>query len=466
MPMRSWEALAGAGGRRDYTVSELGADVDAFVGEAFRDLWVVGSVARLRRHSNGHWYFELTEKGPRDQVIGRLDAVVWARDRWRVEAALGQSRVELADGIEARCRIQLGYWAPGGRLQASVREIDPLFSLGMIERRRRQVRDELARSGLLGANRALDLALLPLDVGLVASRDSAAYHDVMASLGASGRPFRIRHADARVQGAAAERELVRALELLVRHGGLDAIAIVRGGGARADLAAFDALAVARAVAACPVPVLTGLGHETDSTICDEVAWRACHTPTRVAEVLVGAVEEADRSITGAARRIGSAGDRALQRERGRLERARLRLFPAARRLDRLEARLAHQRERLALAGQRGISGAGAELGRRAAGLARSTRQILAAQSAQLEQRRQLLPAAGRRGLEGAQRRLAALARLTRELGPQRWLERGFAIARTQDGLVVRDAGKVGLGELITTELAHGKLVSRVEEVLG
>lgn len=464
--MRSWEALAGPGGRRDYTVSELGAEIDAFVGEAFRDLWVVGSVARLRRHSNGHWYFELIEKGPRDQVVGRLDAVVWARDRWRVEAALGQSRVELADGIEARCRIQLGYWAPGGRLQASVREIDPLFSLGMLERRRRQVRDELARLGLLGANRALELAALPLDVGLVASRDSAAYHDVMASLGASGRPFRIRHADARVQGAAAERELVRALELLASRAGLDAIAIVRGGGARGDLAAFDALTVAQAVAACPVPVLTGLGHETDSTICDEVAWRACHTPTRVAEVLVGAVEEADRAVTAAARRIGSAGDRTLQRERARLERARLRLFPAARRLDRLEARLAHQRERLALAGQRGTSNAALELGRRAAGLARSTRQILAAQTGQLERREALLPAAGRRTLESAERRLAALARLTRELGPQRWLDRGFAIARTRDGAVLRDAGAIAPGDLLTTELARGRIVSRVEEVQG
>ncbi len=458
-----WEAPAGAGGR-DYTVSELGADVDAFVGEAFRDLWVVGSVARLRHHSNGHWYFELIEKGPRDQVIGRLDAVVWARDRWRVEAALGRSRVELADGIEARCRIQLGYWAPGGRLQASVREVDPLFSLGVLERRRRQVRDELARLGLLGANRALELSALPLDIGLVASRDSAAYHDVMASFGASGRPFRVRHADARVQGAAAERELVRALDLLANRAGLDAIAIVRGGGARADLAAFDALAVARAVASCPVPVLTGLGHETDSTICDEVAWRACHTPTRVAEVLVGAVEDAERAVIGAARRIGSAGDRALQRDRGRLERARLRLFPAARRLDRLDARLAHHRERLVLAGRRGISRAAAVLGQGAVGLTRGAHQVLAGGAAQLERRRGLLPAAGRRSLEGAERRLSALARLTRELGPQRWLDRGFAIARTQEGAVVRDAASLEPGQLVTTELAHGSFVSRVEGV--
>ncbi|MCA9687062.1 MAG: exodeoxyribonuclease VII large subunit, partial [Myxococcales bacterium] len=276
--MEGWEVFAGAGVRRDYTVSELGAEVDAFLGEAFRDVWVVGSVARLRPHSNGHLYFELIEKGRGDQLVGRLDAVVWARDRRRVEATLRRSHIELADGIEARCRIQLGFWGPGGRLQASVREIDPVFSLGMLERRRRQVREQLAAMGVLEANRTREMPLLPLKVGLVASRDSAAYHDVMASLRASGRPFRVVHVDARVQGAAAEHELVRALRQLDRLESIDVIAIVRGGGARGDLAAFDSLAVARAVAQARVPVLTGLGHETDSTICDEVAWRACHTP--------------------------------------------------------------------------------------------------------------------------------------------------------------------------------------------
>lgn len=449
---------------RDYRISELGAEVDAFLTSAFREIWVVGSIQRLKLHSNGHTYFELVEKGPRDELIGRLDAVLWRGDRWRVEAELRRSHVDLAENIEARCLVTIGFWAPGGRLQASVRAIDPLFALGVLEKRRREVREQLVRLGLAQSNRGLELAAVPTRIGLVASADSAAYHDLLASLRASGHAFTVTHFDTRVQGARAERELVRAIETLGARPDLDCLAIVRGGGARGDLASFDALAVVTAIARCPIPVLTGLGHETDGTIADEVAWRACHTPTRVAEVLVTAVERSAEGLRERAARLAHSGSRAIAKAQLRLARARARLAPADRRLGRAEALLGRRIERLVgLANQR-LASAGATLERRRDSLATSTKRRLEVGSTGLALAQRRLGTGVQRRLESAAGRLATAERLARELGPQRWLVRGLSITRTSSGAIVRSVEQLHPGASVLTTLANGHFTARVEEI--
>jgi exodeoxyribonuclease VII large subunit len=449
---------------RDYRISELGAEIDSFLTSAFREVWVVGSIQRLKSHSNGHTYFELVEKGPRDELVGRLDAVVWRGDRWRIDAELRKSHVELAENIEARCLITVGFWAPSGRLQASVRAIDPLFALGALEKRRREVREQLVRLGITNNNRALALGPVPTRIGLVASGDSAAYHDLLASLRASGYAFAVTHFDTRVQGARAERELVRAIETLGARGDLDCLAIVRGGGARGDLASFDALAVVAAIARCPIPVLTGLGHETDGTIADEVAWRTCHTPTRVAEVLVTAVERSAEGLRERAARLAHSGSRAVAKAKLRLARARARLAPADRRLGRADALLGRRIERLVgLANQR-LGSAGANLDRHHQGLAASTRRRLEAASARLSQVQGQLGGTTLHRLETAASRLATAERLTRELGPQRWLVRGLSITRTTSGDIVRHVGQLSCGERVITTLNAGQFTARVEEI--
>jgi exodeoxyribonuclease VII large subunit len=445
-----------------YTVSRLCEEVKSFLAEAFASVWVAGEVQRLRESKRGHLYFELIEKDDADHVSGKLEAVLWRGDRWRVERALGGSEglaEALAEGTEVRLRAGVDFYGPAGRLQLAVREVDPVYALGLLERRRRETLAALAEAGLLEANRARPLSEAPLAVALVTSHGSAAYHDFVATLGESGWGFRVLLLHAAVQGRGAERELVSALEEAGRSAA-DCVVLVRGGGARSDLAAFDRPEVAEAVARCPLPVLTGLGHEIDESIADRVAHTRLKTPTQAAAFLVERVDRAERAraelaaaLDRAAReRLRSARERVGRAEQG-LDLGRLRLRAAGERLGALArglARLAAARlaaadeRRRALAGR--LAAAAPRPLRRAAGEA----ERLAGEVARRAAVR--LAAAGSR--------LGGLERLCAQLAPARVLERGFSITRDAAGAVLRDPARVAPGDLVVTTLSGGTLTSR------
>ena len=216
------------------------------MGEAYSSVWVSGEVERLRSSRRGHQYFELIEKGAGDEVVAKLEAVAWRRDSERIRRSLAADGQELAEGHEIRCRCDLDFYPPFGRLQLVVREVDPTFSLGLLARRRRETLAALEAAGLLELNARLPLPELPLRVVLVTSADSAAYHDFVSTLDESGYGFRVLLLHATVQGQAAEGEIVSAFEA-VRGLEADCVALIRGGGSRTDLAVFDSRRVAEAV---------------------------------------------------------------------------------------------------------------------------------------------------------------------------------------------------------------------------
>ena len=195
-----------------YSVSDLCGEIADLLGEAFPLVWVTGEVQRARPSQRGHLYFELVEKGRDDSIVAKLDAVLWRADHERVRSLLARHNQALREGTEVRVRGSIDFYPPGGRLQLVVREVDPLFSLGQLERRRREVLAELTRAELLERNRSLALGDLPLRIALVTSAESAAYHDFMATLAESGYGFQVVLLHSSVQGRTAERELVSALE--------------------------------------------------------------------------------------------------------------------------------------------------------------------------------------------------------------------------------------------------------------
>ena len=197
-----------------YGVAALCGEVREILEEAYRGVWVVGELHRGRRSQNGHFYFELVEKGRGDEIVGKLDAVIWRKDFERVARVLQQAEQQLDEGQQLRCWGQLDFYPPTGRLQMVVRELDPLHTLGQLERRRRETLAALEREGLIGANALLPLSPLPLRLGLVTSKESAAYHDFLTGLKASGLGFKVLLVHAAMQGARAELEVASALELL------------------------------------------------------------------------------------------------------------------------------------------------------------------------------------------------------------------------------------------------------------
>lgn len=358
------------------------------------------------------------EKGEGDKIVGVLSAVIWKGEFLRLRPALERAEARLADGQKVRCRVAVDFYPPGGRLQVQVREIDPAFTLGELARRREETIRELAAAGLLERNKALALPEIPLAIGLVSSRGSAAYHDFLATLDESGYGFRVLFVHSAVQGPEAELALPSAIALAA-GAGCDAVVLIRGGGAKSDLAVFDSRAVAAAVATATRPVLTGLGHEIDESVADLAAHRSFKTPTKVAEFLVATVAAAEENAERLADRLAREARRTLAEATARLGRAERRAAAGSKRLERAGARLATLAEAL----------------RRAADYR----------------------------LKSAGLRLDGWRRLIDGLRPARVLARGYSLTRDEAGRTIRDAAQIALGSRITTELATGRLTSRVEE---
>lgn len=391
-----------------------------------------------------------------------MEAVAWRSDHQRIRQVLTKAGLEINEGQTIRCRATVDFYPPFGRLQLVVREVDPVFTAGLLARRRQEVLESLANKGLLELNRQKTLSELPLRVALITSDGSAAYHDFLSSLKESGFGFQVYFIHASVQGKAAEKEIASALEMLSSLP-VDCAVLIRGGGSRADLAVFDSQGIAEAVALAPVPVLTGLGHEIDQAIADLVAYAAFKTPTKVAESLVTRVASEERRLAelrAALARHSVALLRQGQESLGRAQRGlglvRHRIATAGARLGRLSGVLPRVAQwsvegqdrklqalllQLADAGPRSLSA-----GRHASD--RLAERIAVQAAASLREKSAVV--------EGWQR-------LFRQLSPERTLERGFSVTRDSKGDLLRQPEQVAVGERITSQLAGGVLVSQVEE---
>ena len=422
---------------------------------------MVGEAQRVRPSRSGHVYFELVEKGRGDQIVGKLDAVIWRNDHQRIQRELASADQNLADGQTVRCRVQVDFWPPGGRLQLVVREIDPVFTLGLLEKRRRETLAALEQGGLLERNRALALPDIPLRLGLITSAESAAYHDFLSTLTESGYGFHVTFVHAAMQGAAAEREVEDALALLGRLASrLDVVVLTRGGGSRTDLAAFDSRRIAEAVARAPLPVFTGLGHEIDQSIADLVSHTAFKTPTKVAEDLVSRVEDADLAVLAAGERLRRLAVERLRRAVERLERYDRLAAVAARRVDAEHRRLDALAAALGRAGRRGLDTARARRLAAHARLATAAPRAVGRARREPERLARRIAAAAAAHLREARAVLDGRARLCAELHPRRTLARGYSITRDIQDRIVRDPARIAPGDELRTEFAGGILRSR------
>jgi exodeoxyribonuclease VII large subunit len=429
------------------SVTELNTAIRDALRAAIPDnVWVRGEVQGLRESRAGHVYFQLVEKDERrDRVQSALDVALFRSHLMTVHAALRKvPGVELADDVEVRVKGHVDVYPPTGRLQLIMTGIDPVFTAGALAANRERVLRQLEAEGRLRANAAHELPEVPLRIGLVTSAESAAYHDFLEELDASGFAFRVGVCDVRVQGANASRRVLWGLRRLAALApAFDVIVVVRGGGSRADLAAFDSNDVARAIAAMPVPVLTGIGHEIDRTVADEVAHTASKTPTACAQALVERVMEFVYRLDDVSRGV-------VHHARSSCVLALRELRDCARRARR-EPPAALTRELAVVERHRGRA---EELG------TRTVKQAIAT----LDGSERALASAGGRLARAEGRRLDASEARLRALDPTRVLDRGYTITRDRDGRVVKRAAPLSTGDRLVTEFADGTAASVVHEV--
>ena len=292
---------------------------------AFTPLWVRGEVSEFKQHRNGHWYISLKEDR------STLRCVVWARDTSRIPAPPA-----VGDQVSAYGRVS--FFAAKGEMQFAVTAMEAAGD-GLWQRRLELARARLAADGLLALERKRALPQLPKCVAVVTSPDGAVLHDIVTVIHRRCPSVTIALSATRVQGEGAVEEIVAAIERVSRWGGADIVIVGRGGGSREDLQPFNEEAVARALAACAVPTISAVGHETDVTLCDLVADRRAATPSAAAEMAVPDVAVLRAAIAQRASRLRTALERRAALMRERVTRAAREMRVAMERdLDRRRAR--------------------------------------------------------------------------------------------------------------------------------
>lgn len=433
-----------------FTVSRLNREARSLLERSFGSLWLEGEVSNLSRPASGHWYFSLKD------------------DAAQVRCCMFRNRNQLVrlpvqDGAKVVARGRVSLYEARGEFQVVVEHLEEAGE-GLLRRRFEELKRRLAAEGLFDPAHRKQLPALPRRVGVITSATGAAIRDILHVLRRRFPPVPVLVYPVAVQGMFAAGEIVDALRLAGRRADCDVLILARGGGSLEDMQAFNEETVARAVHACPIPVVSGIGHETDFTIVDFVADERAPTPSGAAERVVPDRAEWLRSFSAVERRSTYAVRRRLQ-ELGTLLRFRARSLarthPGARlrqhaqRLDELDTRLVRAvRATLARTTTR-VSQASALLQRSSPALR------LRALRVRLAVAQRALAAAGRRNLVAARARLESAMRTLNATGPRATLERGYAIVMTGTGRVLRDAAETVPGATLDVRLWRGSLAATV-----
>jgi exodeoxyribonuclease VII large subunit len=438
--------------RRVLSVRELTQQIRVRLEGAFRDVWVEGELSNCRLWTTGILYFTLKDDDAQVRGVMFRTAVRFLRFKPR-------------DGMRVLLRAGVSVYEPRGEYQLIVDEMEPK-GVGALQLAFEQLKTKLQAEGLFDASRKRPLPLLPRKIGIVTSLDGAALRDILKVLRQRHAAVRVVIRPARVQGTGAAEEITRSLRQLARLGGVDAIIVGRGGGSIEDLWAFNEEAVARAIAACPVPVISAVGHQVDYTIADFVADVRAATPSNAAEIVVARKDEFGQRIDRLIERMRAHVDQGLSLRHRTLydlatrrgfARVRTRLASSARRAGEATHALRHVM-RTDLSQRRGtlhelrLRLEAQDLGRR---LPHARRRLHVAETklrATVDLQRQR-----------ADGRLRAAAGRLDTLSPLSVLARGFALCWNADrSVLLRDARAVTAGDEVHVQLQHGALACRVE----
>ena len=452
VPARAPEAPKPAAPTRTIlSVSELNATIRDLLEHQLHTVWVEGEISNGRVWNTGHMYFTLKDSA------SQVKAVMF-------RSALRYLKFKPEDGLKVVARGKVSVYDPKGEYQIICEHLEPK-GLGSLQQAFEQLKKTLAAEGLFDPARKRPLPALPRRIGLVTSIDGAALRDMIRVLRRRYPNAHLVISPTRVQGEGAGREVAHAIRKVARVEAVDVVIVARGGGSLEDLWAFNEEVLARAIVASPVPVISGVGHETDFTICDFVADLRAPTPSAAAELVVRRKDEFFSHIDRITERLDAAIHHRLRRMETRLHSLEARPGYAG-----FEGRLAvrgrHVAELTAALRQRMTAGV-ARRSRRHELLRRSLDQFdprhrLAAVRTRLVSRDAQLEAVIRRHVTTAQSRIGSLAARLEGLSPLAVLGRGYSVtwdaSRTR---IIRDASSVKAGDHISVTLERGRVEATV-----
>ena len=414
-----------AGHQHIIRLSELQSGIQEVLQEHYAEpFWIIGEISEISENISGHCYLDLVEKDEKaDRLVARVRSTIWA-NTYRMlkpyfETTTGQP---LKRGIKILVQASVEYHAVYS-LSLNIHDIDPSYTLGDLERKRKEIIARLEQEGVISMNRELPMPPVPQRIAVISSETAAGYGDFTDQLSSNsyGYVFYTRLFPAIMQGDKAVSSIISALDRIFGSGvDFDLVAIIRGGGSKADLDCFDSYDLAYHITQFPLPVITGIGHEQDDTITDLVSHTRLKTPTAVAGFLIEALTAFEVRLETNRRGI-------VQISEGLLTSNLLKL------------QLLHQK--ITSAADRHLGGLNEKLSRHSAEIRHSVMKHLEKQKSLLEK----------------------LERIKIYVDPVQVLKLGYSISKYQ-GRAIRDASLLNKGDLIETTLHKGKLESTVSGI--
>ncbi|MBR1994290.1 MAG: exodeoxyribonuclease VII large subunit [Alistipes sp.] len=397
-----------------FTLHQLQRHIKQTLYDQYPDpVWVVAEIAELKSHASGHCYLNLVEKGAREGVPkAQARAVIWRSHYPALSSYFEQETGQrLAVGLQIMASVIVTYHELYG-FSLEIIALDASFTLGDMERQRRETILRLEEEGVMTMNQELELPTVVQRIAIISSAQAAGYQDFMKELGASVYRFETTLFEASMQGSTAEDSLIAALgEVADREEDFDVVVIIRGGGATSDLNCFNSYNLCNHIAQFPLPVITGIGHDKDQSVADLVAHTALKTPTATATWLVERMQQIAGWLADAALLLRDA-----TRERIHSEELRLQHLQSSLRHESRE-RLLRERTTIELAGR------------------------------QLPERIEQL-------LTHARQRLDLAAEVVASHSPQQLLRLGFAIVRSE-GRALKRVEEIDRADQITIEVSDG-----------
>jgi len=445
-------ALEFAPQRRVYTVSELNAAIRGILDREFQDVWVAGEISGTKLASSGHYYFTLKEREAQVRCV-------CFRSTHRY------LKFKPQDGVAVVARGRIDVFEARGEYQLLVEFLEPQGH-GALQFAFEQLKKKLASEGLFDATRKRPLPRFPHRIGIVTSPRGAVISDMLQILERRFPGLHIRLFPALVQGEGAVEEVCRGLEFFSHSRWPELVILARGGGSLEDLWTFNEERVARAIAACPVPVVSAIGHETDVTIADFVADLRAPTPSAAAELVVSTRDELLTRIETFRRHLEQAGRYRLAMLRRELDQQGIQptmsVFhrSVGRRMQRVDEQEYRLREHVRFA---------IEAGHRAHRLLESRlryydpRPRFARDRRRLERAQASISQAMRLDLARRANRAQALAAKLSQLSPLRILDRGYAIVTNESGEIVKASHQAPVDSAIKVRLAQGSLGAKITQ---
>lgn len=407
---------------QSYSLFELNEYIRRVFALNFQEaIWIRCEIAQINA-SRGHYYLNLIEKSKeKDTIIAQSSAIIWA-SKYRQLRRTHKKLLDdlLQNGTAVLLQVKVDFDERYG-FKLIVEDIDPSYTMGQMELKRQAILETLVQQNLLTKNSQLSLPPVIQSVAVISSETAAGLQDYLNQLATNAYGYQVYNQlfPAAMQGESVEKEVLRQLKKIAfLKDNYDAVIIIRGGGSKLDLAAFDNLALGQAIAKFPLPVLVGIGHEIDETILDKVAHLSLKTPTAVADFLINRILHFESTILEYKNYILNAANYLIQEEKGQLN---------------------YVKKMIQL----------------------QTNTQLKAAKTEVHQLQQRLPLAAKNNLAFAKNALNQLEKICQLLAPETALKRGFSITTTTNGKVVTKKSQVKKGDTLVTQLLKTKIKSTV-----